>query len=226
MAQAPASAVVHPIRCVVAATPVLQLGLVAALNSNPGIRVTASASTRRELLHDISEVGCDVALVDLRLTCGTDVIGLVKDILLLPAAPRVMVLLPWHSGLLCPILREAGAAATVPAEIEPSELAAAVVRCARGESLPPIAVRSPRPDSTAGSVDLSRLTASETRVFQLIGEGDPPRVIAARLGVSPKTVESHRANIKAKLGIRSATTFNAIARACSLWQDSGIDYVI
>jgi two-component system sensor histidine kinase TtrS len=127
---------------------------------------------------------------------------------------------------LCPILRAAGAAATVPAEIEPAALTAAVVRCARGEPLPPIVPLPPRPDSTAGSVDLSSLTPCETRVFQLIGEGESPRDIAARLGVSPKTVESHRANIKAKLDIRSAKAFNSIARACSLWHESGIDYVI
>jgi DNA-binding CsgD family transcriptional regulator len=42
-------------------------------------------------------------------------------------------------------------------------------------------------------------------VFQMIGEGRGTREIADRLRLSVKTVEVHRANIKEKLRVKTAT---------------------
>jgi DNA-binding NarL/FixJ family response regulator len=41
-------------------------------------------------------------------------------------------------------------------------------------------------------------------VFQLIGSGVPNRDIAVQLGISVKTVEAHRENIKNKLGLQDS----------------------
>src|SRR6266576_3241740 len=48
------------------------------------------------------------------------------------------------------------------------------------------------------------LTDRELQVFQMIGAGKGTADIAAELHVSPKTIESHRENIKHKLGLRNA----------------------
>ena len=61
---------------------------------------------------------------------------------------------------------------------------------------------------------LGPLTDRELEIFQLIGSGMPTRRIAARLGISPKTVESHRENLKQKLGLNSAT---ALVQAAAAW---------
>jgi DNA-binding NarL/FixJ family response regulator len=52
---------------------------------------------------------------------------------------------------------------------------------------------------------VDRLTGRELEVLRLLGGGAGTRVIAKRLGLSAKTVETHRARIKEKLGIRTAT---------------------
>jgi DNA-binding NarL/FixJ family response regulator len=49
--------------------------------------------------------------------------------------------------------------------------------------------------------DVSRLSDREFEVFRLIGRGVGPGEIATRLGLSVKTVESHRENIKQKLNL-------------------------
>ena len=51
---------------------------------------------------------------------------------------------------------------------------------------------------------LEHLTDRELQVFQMIGSGQGTAKIAAELHVSPKTIESHRENIKHKLGLRNA----------------------
>jgi len=47
------------------------------------------------------------------------------------------------------------------------------------------------------------LTRREREVLRLIGEGESAKEIATRLGISPKTAQAHRDNLKHKLGLRT-----------------------
>jgi DNA-binding NarL/FixJ family response regulator len=51
---------------------------------------------------------------------------------------------------------------------------------------------------------ISLLTDREFEIFELIGKGHEVREISEALGVSPKTVETHRTNIKEKLKLKNA----------------------
>jgi DNA-binding NarL/FixJ family response regulator len=55
------------------------------------------------------------------------------------------------------------------------------------------------------SSPVERLTDREFEVFQLIGQGKGTREIAEKLHLSVKTIEVHRANIKGKLKLQSAS---------------------
>lgn len=57
------------------------------------------------------------------------------------------------------------------------------------------------------------LSPREFEVFKLLGDGTHTKAIAQRLNLSPKTVETHRAHIKDKLG--TSTMSELIARAAS-----------
>jgi DNA-binding CsgD family transcriptional regulator len=50
------------------------------------------------------------------------------------------------------------------------------------------------------------LTAREMEVLRLIVQGGSARKIAGILGISVKTVMTHRANIMAKLGVHNSAT--------------------
>jgi DNA-binding NarL/FixJ family response regulator len=77
------------------------------------------------------------------------------------------------------------------------DLAAAVKRVARGET-----VLDPAVQNAAGSPERRRaLTPRELEVLQLICNGLSNRVIAERLGLSINTVAVHRANIMNALGV-------------------------
>ncbi|HRQ81241.1 MAG TPA: LuxR C-terminal-related transcriptional regulator, partial [Azospirillaceae bacterium] len=57
----------------------------------------------------------------------------------------------------------------------------------------------------------AQLSAREREVAALMVEGCANKVIAARLGIGVRTVETHRANIHAKLGVRT------VAELMRLW---------
>lgn len=59
-----------------------------------------------------------------------------------------------------------------------------------------------RPQQHAAEL-LASLTSREREVLHLVMDGQPTREIAARLNVSIKTVEFHRARIREKLGVSS-----------------------
>ena len=49
------------------------------------------------------------------------------------------------------------------------------------------------------------MTARERQLIQLVAEGQSNKAAAATLGISVKTIESHRANIMRKLHLRSVS---------------------
>ncbi len=57
----------------------------------------------------------------------------------------------------------------------------------------------------------SVLSDRELEVFRLIGEGITTRAIAGQLQLSVKTIETHRENIKAKLGLKNGTELGRLA---------------
>ena len=69
----------------------------------------------------------------------------------------------------------------------------------------------------AGNV-YSQLSEREAEVFHYLGSGKSTRQVAHTLRLSVKTVESHRAHIKKKLGLRNATE---LLTAAIQWRSNG-----
>ncbi len=66
---------------------------------------------------------------------------------------------------------------------------------------------------------IESLTDRELRVFELLGLGLSKREVAARLGLSCKTVESHRSKIQHRLGLKSAAD---LAQCAFAWVQRGL----
>jgi DNA-binding NarL/FixJ family response regulator len=58
---------------------------------------------------------------------------------------------------------------------------------------------------------LDRLSAREREILQLLAEGHGTRQMAERLNLSPKTVETHRAQVMDKLGLHSVAELTRLA---------------
>ena len=72
-------------------------------------------------------------------------------------------------------------------------------------------VKNPRGEAGSG---IKSLTERELQIFHFIGLGYQTRQIAQRLGIGVKTVETHRENIKTKLGLEHAV---ALVREATVW---------
>ncbi|MGZ8287215.1 MAG: response regulator transcription factor, partial [Allosphingosinicella sp.] len=68
-------------------------------------------------------------------------------------------------------------------------------------------------------VRLEALTPREQDVLQGLVRGHPNKTIAYDLGISPRTVEIHRANLMGKLGVPSLSEALRIAFAAGLGED-------
>jgi DNA-binding NarL/FixJ family response regulator len=60
------------------------------------------------------------------------------------------------------------------------------------------------------------LTVRERQILYPVLEGKPNKLIASELGISMRTVESHRASLFYKMGVK-----NAVQLACTLYSQHG-----
>lgn len=107
---------------------------------------------------------------------------------------------------------EAGAAGYLVKTDAAAELLSALRAVAAGRSYLSAAVapavlarlkNTRRTSAAGGTVPMVKLTRREREVLSLIGEGATSKDIAARLGISPKTAQVHRDNLKQKLKAKS-----------------------
>ncbi len=115
-------------------------------------------------------------------------------------------------------LFKAGIAAHVLKEGPASELIAALEAVGRGETY--FSGADPRAlleelaalhQNHHDQGPIARLSPREREIFLLLADGHPIKAIARRLGISPKTVETHKYNVMEKLEARSITDLTKLA---------------
>jgi DNA-binding NarL/FixJ family response regulator len=186
---------------------VVRRGLRLVLEGEPDLRVVAEAGDGAEAVERGLAPDVDLAVLDVSMPRKT---GLQAARELTSRRPEVRVLiLSMHDNeqYLFEALR-AGASGYVLKSVADRDLVEACRATMRGEPfLYPGAVRALMRDF----VERARrgedtpddpLTPRETEIVKLIAEARTTREIAAELVISEKTVERHRTNILAKLGMR------------------------
>src|SRR5688500_544722 len=134
-----------------------------------------------------------------------------------PSPPRILMLSMYDNEQYFFESLKAGASGYVLKSVADQDLVDACRAAIRGESFVypgamSTLVRSYLERIRRGEgVPQTVLTGREDEVIKLIAEGRSTREIAAELTISPKTVERHRANILAKLGMRDRTQLTRYA---------------
>jgi two-component system response regulator NreC len=192
---------------------IVRKGLRSLLDGQPGIRVVGEAEDGREALAQVERLKPDIVLMDISMPLLNG-IEATRQIRALRAGTRVIVLtVHSHEEYVLQALH-AGARGYLPKSAAPDELVAAIRAVSQGEpflsqSLPCTAaaecLRKAAPDP------YERVTPREREVLQLIAEGHRNREIAELLHISVKTVETHRAHLLEKLGVRSTAELTQYA---------------
>lgn len=188
--------------------PVVREGLRGFLSTCAGVKVVGEAADGREAVRLGRELRPDVVLMDLSLP-GLD--GLEATRQMAAAAPSVKVLLLTVSAEPA-YLREAaraGACGYLLKDASPSELREALDIVRRGDAFhtsgSASALRESADELARGGTSTSpALTGREREILGGILNGRTSREIAEALGLSARTVESHRLRLRRKLGARSA----------------------
>ncbi len=165
------------------------------------------------ILHSVGEHLPDVLILDLILK-KEDATSLVPIILAQFPQTRLLVFSQLDSPAQVSGILKAGARGFITKEESIKEILAAIRTVLRGEIylsqkmaarlLQKFVETKPDTANPARATELP-LTHREAQVFQMIGSGRKTGEIASTLKLSVKTIESHRENIKRKLGIQTAS---------------------
>jgi DNA-binding NarL/FixJ family response regulator len=185
------------------------------LQSFEGIEVVGEAGDGQEAVRLSGTQQPDVLLMDIGMP-GLNGVEAAARLTREASRPRVIIL-SMHTGE-DHVLRaiRAGASGYLLKDAKPVELEVAVRAVARGEIyLSPAVSRYVVQDYVrrAGGErsPLDRLTSRQREVLQLIAEGNTTKAIATRLGLSVKTVETHRAQLMERLETRDVATLVRLA---------------
>lgn len=190
--------------------PIVRQGLRTLLEGQPDYQIIGEAEDGLKAIALVEELKPDVLIVDVMMP-GLNGLEVTKR-----SRQRVpqtqVVVLSMHSNE--PYVLEAlrsGATAYVLKATSTVSLLEAVRAAVNGQRYlsPPLTERAiesyiQKADAPSADVDGYKiLTTREREVFQLAAEGVSNPDIAKRLSISPRTAETHRANIMRKLQLRS-----------------------
>jgi two-component system, NarL family, response regulator NreC len=191
--------------------PVILRGLRNLLESQPGLEICSEASTGAEAIEYVKNEKPDLVMLDLTMPdiSGLDVARAVRQES--PSTEVLVVTMHFSEELAREVLRS-GALGYVLKSDADSELLAAVDHVRHHQlfftnklavSMAQDFARSVRNDGEQGAQPGSALTLREIAVVRLLAEGKSNKQAAWELGVSARTVESHRSHIMDKMSFSS-----------------------
>lgn len=183
----------------------VRAGLRALLEKLPGIEVVGEASNGREALELVKAKVPDVVLLDITMSelCGLEVLPRIVN-----EYPTVkVIILSGHSNeeFVLRALR-CRAAGYMLKDVVAEELPLAIKAVTEGKtylssSVSRTVVESYLERSVWKACPAEELTSRQREILQLIAEGQSTKEIAFALGISIKTVETHRTQLMERLHI-------------------------
>jgi DNA-binding NarL/FixJ family response regulator len=190
--------------------PIVRQGLGQLINEEPDLSIVGEAEDFQQALAAVDTANPDVAIVDISLKDRSG-IELIKEFRAKRPDLPILVLSMHDESLHAERVLRAGAKGYIMKQEATEQVMNAIRRVLRGEVYLSERMSSRMvnrlvagPQNVGGS-PIERLSDREFEVFQMIGQGVGPSEIAERLGLSVKTVETHRERIKEKLNLASGS---------------------
>ncbi len=192
---------------------VVRRGLAGLLESTDDLEVVGVAKDGKEAVDLVREHRPDVAVMDLQMPV-LDGVEATRAIVGGDTGTEVLVLTSFSDHARIDAAIEAGAVGYLLKDAEPDALLDGIRAVARGESpLDPRAARRllvraagrDQPAWAAGPVGTSGLSPRESQVLRLVVEGLLNKQIAARLGITERTVKAHLTSAYQRIGVADRT---------------------
>jgi len=189
--------------------PMMREGLAQLINNESDLTVCGEAGTGLEAIDLVAKQKPDLVLADISLPdkSGLEVI---KELQAFHPDLEVLVISMHEESLYAQRVLRAGARGYIMKQEGGKKLMEAIRRVLGGQIYVSEKMSSTLLESLSGQTGKSKspigeLSDREFEVLQLLGQGKGTSEIAAQLHLSVKTVDAHRANIKRKLNLQSAS---------------------
>ena len=189
--------------------PIFRAGLTGLVNLEVELTVCGEAHDAAQAMQALEKLKPDLVLLDMSLP-GKSGLELVKDIRALAPQTPVLIISMHDETLYAERVIRAGGRGYIMKQEGPEKIVQAVRKVLSGGISVSERIASQILDAMSGgkggaTTSVSALTDREFEVYRLLGQGKEPHEIARTLHLSIKTVDTHRAHIRQKLGLRNAT---------------------
>jgi DNA-binding NarL/FixJ family response regulator len=192
--------------------PLLRHGIITFINCQPDMIVCGEADCIASAQSKLAECRPQLLVIGLRLGAG-DSLEFVKALKAQYPGLLILVYSAFEETIFAERALRAGANGYLMKKAAGEEMLAAIRDVLRGQVYVSreLALRAfqksletPQQNRASGNLTaIDNLSDRELHVFQLIGSGLGTKKIAHALNLSVKTIETHRENIKRKLGLNS-----------------------
>ena len=201
--------------------PMVAEGIQAILESFEDIEVVGTLSDGQQAIDGLSRFNPDVILMDLNMP---GVGGLSATEIILERAPdtRILILSMHDSPEYISTALQHGAKGYVLKDVPTDEIKRAIDAVMRNERYLCTGAKG----SLAPKADKTRepLTGREQTILLELAQGKSNKEVALALDISVRTVETHRKNIKEKLGISSTAGLTRYALEHGVLQGTGVNF--
>jgi hypothetical protein len=190
--------------------PVFRDGLVRIASAIPGLVVCGEADNARDAFEAISKQGPDLVLMDVNLP-GKSGLELLQDVQAVRPELPVLVISMHDEKLYAERVLRAGGRGYIMKQEGPDKMREAIAKVLNGQvyaserTTAAILDAFSRPRSSESTSTVGKLTDRELEILRLTGQGKDNRAISLDLHISLKTVDTHRAHIREKLGVKNGT---------------------
>src|ERR1043166_7868870 len=190
--------------------PIVRSGLMRLIDQQSDLVCCGEASVAAEVQTEVARLSPDLVILDLRLK-RADGLELIKSLKSQFPGIKILILSQYDAPLYVERALQSGALGYVVKEQAAEELIQAIRTVLAGEVYLTRAMAARFLQKLVGGSGKSsrpgieQLTDRELHVLQSLGAGLSTRQIASELNLSIKTVETHRENIKRKLGLAGAS---------------------
>jgi DNA-binding NarL/FixJ family response regulator len=201
--------------------PLVRYALAQLLNNSGDLICCGEAEGMKAARAAVQSMTPDLVLLDLSLGDG-DGFDLITEWARSLPSMRVVIISRHDEAVYAERALRVGADGFVTKEESPEGILSAVrsvmsgKRYLSGRIASQVKRRLETGPTTKGQGGIESLSDRELQVFRMLGEGRNNKEIAAQLSLSPKTIETHRSNLKHKLGLPDSVS---LIRHAAQWSD-------